>query len=335
MKKVIVIKSRNATVTNNNFDIIIEAAKEKGIFVKVCNSVKEAKREGSKDDVYALSGSHDVLSLYYSGRKNIFHWVQGIIPEESYMRHGSRWRFMLLSWEEKLSLKHSKICAFVGEPMREHFEKKYGLSFSDYYIFPCFNTEINKTAFEREGKYTNNYFVYAGGLAVWQCFEKSLDIYKKIEYWGIPNTKMIVLTKDQEKAERMMLDKGIKNYQTGFTTPEELPNILQDAKFGFVIREDSPVNKVATPTKISTYLSCGLIPIFGKSVETFRRFSESMDYTVMWDDSVAAYEKIRRFMSSPVDSDLIKAEYEHYFDVNYSRESHKREIGTIFKRMIE
>lgn len=335
MKKLVVILSPNATVTKNNFEIIIEAAKRKNIPVSVCESVKEAKYKGGKNDIYALSGSNDVLKLYFSGRKNIFHWVQGIIPEESFMRHGSTWRFKILSWEEKLSLKKSAVCAFTGEPMKEHFEYKYNLFFPNYYIFPCFNTDIDKTAFKAENKYKNNYFVYAGGLAVWQCFDKTLDIYKKVEDWGLPHTKLIVLTKDQDKAKQMMEAKGIRYYETGFTKPEELPSILKNAKFGFVIREDSPVNRVATPTKISTYLSCGLIPIFGKSVETFRRFSENMKYTLAWSGSDADYDRIKSFMTYEIKASDVQNEYSQFFDDNYSRERHIEAIGNVFKKMID
>lgn len=333
MRKVIVILSPNLTVTKNNFDIIIQAANKKGLQVLECHTVQEAEKVGGKNDIYVLSGSGDVLNLYYSGRKNIFHWVQGIIPEESFMRHNSWWRFKILSWKEMLSLKHSKVCAFVGEPMREHYEKKYHLSFPNYYIFPCFNTTLAPEAFNVKDKYENNYFVYAGGLAVWQCFAETLDIYKKIEDWNIPNTKLIVLTKDQDLAKQMIETKGIRYYTTGFTTPEELPKVLKDAKFGFVIRKESPVNRVATPTKISTYLSCGLIPIFGEAVETFKQLSEKMRFKVAWSGSDVDYSIVRDLMTSNIDYNDVLKEYNQFFEDNYSRDKHIEKIGELLEKI--
>lgn len=44
---------------------------------------------------------------------------------------------------------------------------------------------------------------------------------------------------------------------------------LADVKFGFVLRNDVPVNRVATPTKLSSYLSAGVIPVFSKYLKDF------------------------------------------------------------------
>ena len=336
MKKIIVIPSQNVTVTANNFDILTEAANKSGLDVVTVKSVKEALKVGNRKDVYIASGAAEIIRLSIKGRKKTLFWVQGIVPEESLMRNNSKVHFYILSRMEKYAIKHAGYPLFVSEPMREHYENKYGLKFNGkYYIFPCFNTSMDKWAFDAQNKYSNNYFVYAGGLAIWQCFEKTLDIYKKVEDWGIPKTKLIVLTKEQKKAAEMIEVRGIKNYETGFTTPDDLPNILKDAKFGFVIREDSPVNRVATPTKISTYLSCGLIPIFGKSVETFRRFSENMKYSVMWDDTDEVYEKIRGYMTNEIDTTDIRKEYANFFENNYSRERHLNALGDIIKTMVE
>lgn len=335
MRKLIVITSPNITVTKLNFDIIIEAGRLSGLSVVVCKSYKEAKQIGTRDDIYALSGNEKILLLLLNGRKNVINWVQGIIPEESFMRHQSRIRYKILSIEEKLALKYSRACLFVSEPMKEHFENKYSLRFNGKsYFFPCFNTNIDNSSFDSNTKYKNNYFVYAGGLAVWQCFDKTLDIYKVIEDWGLPNTKLIVLTKDKERAQQLISERNIKNYMIDYTTPENLPNILKEAKFGFVIRENSSVNRVATPTKLSTYLSCGLIPIYGKSVETFHRLSISMTYRVEWDDTLAAYNRVRDFMIEEIDPKLIKKEYLRFFEENYSRERHISSISMIINEML-
>jgi len=336
MKKIIIIRSPNETVTDNNFKILENAAKETGLHIVVCNSFKEAIKKSGRTDLCITSNNSDVLSLTIRRRTNILFWVQGIVPEESLMRHGNKVRFIILSLLEKYALLHSRYLAFVSEPMKEHFETKYGLHFDGkYYIFPCFNTELNISAFDNPNKYKNNYFVYAGGLAVWQCFEKTLDIYKKVEAWGLPCTKLIVLTRDQKKATEMIEARNIQNFNTGYTTPDKLPDILKDAKFGFVIREASPVNSVATPTKISTYLSCGLIPIFGESVEAFRRFSEKMKYTVCWDDSKAAYDKLLYFMTTDINAQQVFKEYASFFENNYSRERHTKALCSIIKQLVE
>ena len=335
MKNVIIITSPNVTVTANNFDVLQKAAIGISRAIPV-TTIKDALAVGKKRDLYITSVVGDIIKLALRGRKNVLFWVQGILPEESAMRHSSRLRFFLLSQMERFALSHSRYLAFVSEPKREHNEKKYKMSFEGkYYIFPCYNTTIYPETFYTENKYKNNYFVYAGGLAVWQCFEKTLEIYKTVEDWGLPNTKLIVLTKNKQQAEADIISKGIKNYEIGFTTPEDLPNILKTAKFGFVIREDSPVNMVATPTKISTYLSCGLIPIFGSSVETFRRFSEKMKYAVSWSNSADDFKKVKGFMTSEIKSEDVLSEYKQFFDLNYSSERHTEALRNIINGLID
>lgn len=323
----------NVTVTFNNFDIIRAAADNTHFRVIDYASYKSIKK-GSKDDIYVVSTFEDVIKVRLSGRKNIFFWIQGIIPEESFMRHKSFLRYWILSVGEYLALKCSKYHAFVSLAMRTHYQNKYKLRFDDHYIFPCFNAFIEQNAFfQDENKYKNNCFVYAGGLAVWQCFDQTLEIYKKIEEKNIPETKLIILTKDKYVAMKKIKEMDIKNFEINYFTPKELPLILASAKFGFVIREDDPVNRVSTPTKISTYLSCGLIPIYGNCIQSFAEMSADMKYAINWDNTNASYEKLISFMKSSIDAKDVFAEYNEIFCKYFSNEYHIKRIKDIFLKM--
>ena len=61
----------------------------------------------------------------------------------------------------------------------------------------------------------------------------------------------------KKKAKKL----GIKKATYGWANKEQLRKILAKMNFGFVLREPSPVNFVACPTKIYDYLICGVIPI--------------------------------------------------------------------------
>ena len=298
-----------------------EAAKRCGAEVLDNATLSLCKKQGTKDDVYIATTVDDVPVLYLIGRKKIFYWVQGILPEESNMRHKSWLRYIILCLQEYIALKMCYCPAFVSEAMKEHYMKKYKISFKRYYIFPCFNTDIVKDAFFSENKYKNNYFVYAGGLAVWQCFEKTLSVYKNFEELNLQNTKLIVLTGDQSTAETMIKEKGIQNYEIGFVKKEDLPSKLSCAKFGFVLREDTAVNRVSTPTKISTYLSCGLIPIFGSCINSFGSIAQDMTYVVSWGDDPASENRVSYFMSQPINPQSVFEEYHFVFDKYYNTEN--------------
>ncbi|MBR5907064.1 MAG: hypothetical protein IKZ50_01560 [Bacteroidales bacterium] len=323
-------KSCNATVTSHNFDIMNAAAAKCGCEVFDGVDLAFCKKKGSKFDIYVATTLSDVIGLYVRGKKKIFFWVQGIIPEESYMRHQSKLRLKVLSVMEKYALKSSKFIAFVSKAMEEHYNEKYKMSFQGKsMVFPCYNAYLDETAFTPKEKYKNNVFVYAGGLAEWQCFDEMLDIYRRIEEIT-PDTKLLILTKDKATATKKIEKRGIQNYEIGFVAKEELPQVLASAKFGFVIRKDNPVNKVSTPTKISSYLSCGLIPIFGDSIKSFKLQSEDMNYAIPWNMETNDLSGVLSMMKKDIDNADVLAEYKKVFDRYFSDDKYISEISNIF-----
>lgn len=330
----IIRPTSNVTVTFNNFNILSEAAISTGCLVNDNSNIHDALSK-PKSDIYIVTSMDDVIKLRLSGRRKIFYWVQGVVPEESYMRHHSRIRYAIISIQEFLALKFAKVIAPVSNAMLDHYKNKYHIKIDNSYVFPCFNTTLSKDAiFNDVSKYRNNIFVYAGGLAVWQCFDQTLEIYKRFEDLCLPNTKLIVLTKDKELAIEKIQKTGIRHYETNFVKPEELPTILSCAKFGFVIREDDPVNRVSTPTKISTYLSCGLIPIFGSCIHSFAEKSETMNYVAPWDGSSRCFERVKSFMESEIEADKVYKEYSALFNEYFSNRCHQENITKILKQMI-
>ena len=325
----------NTTVTEINFNILSQSASSVCKDVTDYCSMNEALRLGKSTDIYIVTAIIDVIKLFLRRRKNILYWIQGVVPEESYLRHHSKIRFWIISLGEFFALKFSKLCLPVSTSMIKHYKTKYHYDISNKsYVFPCFNTQMQPWAFDIDGKYTNNYFIYAGGLDVWQCFSETLDLYKKIEDKKIPHTKLIVMTEHKDQAVKEIESRGIKNYEVGFTTREDLPNYLAKSKFGFVLRKQSPVNYVSTPTKISSYLSCGVIPICGKSVASFLELSKDTKYAVIWDENNDGLKDIISLMETRIEVDEIKRDYNGFFSTTYSSEYHKKNISDQINRML-
>ena len=274
-----IIKCKNTTVTDYYLEVIKSAIK-KTTEVMTVNNINQAFT-GNKNDFYIVSTIIDALMLYLKEKKKILIWVQGVVPEESYMRNKNIARKIILEKIERYVLKHAKFVFFVSSEMKKYYELKYGLSFTDRcYIMPCFNTGIRKNAFYKKGKYENNIFAYVGSLSVWQKFDETVRCYKSIEDLGFPNTKLLVLTPDIENARKILIDLQIQNYEVDYVNNEILHDKLSDVKFGFIIRDDIVVNQVATPTKISSYLSCGVIPIYSTCLKDFHRASKDIRYKI-------------------------------------------------------
>lgn len=324
----------NSTVTSNNFDIIHKAGILSGLKINDFCTIKDAIKNGRKNDIYVATSVIDVIKLHFFNRQKIFFWVQGIIPEESFMRNDSLIRKYILSLFEKIALNKSLVCSFVSKTMEDHFKTKYGLKPKcKPYIFPCFNTEIYKGAFFNPVKYKNNCFVYAGGLAKWQCFEETLRVYKYFEDLNMPDTKILILTKDTKIAKEKVLEIGIKNYIIDYVNKDDLPFVLSEAKFGFVLRENHVVNQVSTPTKISTYLSCGVIPIYGSSILSFENLAKQMKFAIKWDGQIENYLNVEEKMKYQFKAAEVYEEYLNIFETSFSSTLHIQNLSQIFSKL--
>ena len=224
----------------------------------------------SDADVVVTIEAKDFLKvkLLKPGHKQI-NWYQGIVPEEAMMMFNSSWRKVLWEFFERCTLSKATLNLFVSEAMRQHYIRKYGYKGKQDLIIPCYNKQLNKAAFFIEKKYTGPSFVYAGSLAAWQCIDETLQIYKGVED-AIPEASLTLLTADQEKALELVKKYEIRNCEVRFCKLALLDAELSKYKYGFLIREPHIVNKVATPTKMNSYLALGVIPVFSNVIEAFK-----------------------------------------------------------------
>lgn len=316
----------NDIVTGYYLNIIKSALEKAG--EKVDNSYSWEKIKIGRDDIAVVAHSLDALKMIL-GRHKYFLWCQGIWPEESYLKHKSKLRLFVLSFLERLAITHASYLFFVSEQMKNFYEKKYHLSFkNNYYIMPCVNDIIHEKSFSNE-KYKTNIFCYAGALSKWQCFEKTIELYKQIED-KYPSSKLMLLVRDKEQAILYLKKYKIKNYEIDFVPVSDLPKKLLSVKFGFLLRENDPVNHVATPTKLMTYLGNGVIPIYSNSLSTLNGFLSNTRYKVCYknDNDISAIEEM---MHMDIAYSEVKAEYMQIYDDNFNKEKHINELSKAFR----
>ncbi len=319
----------NQAVTSFYVDIITEALQSLGYETEKKNALTYDKDNFG----IVIVTAKDYKLAKKCGYRHILLWLQGLPPEESFMRNHSYLRKFILSIRDRNALKHSNLVFLVSEKMREFLENKYRISFKNkYMIMPCFNTELDKASFSVPEKYEKNVFTYTGSLASWQCFEQTARLYSQIEQ-ALPDCRFDVYTSEKAEAEALLKKYGVKNYRIDFVTPSELTERLKCCKFGFVLREDDPVNNVATPTKFSTYLSNGVIPIFSSCIDGFYRATQDMKYVVALDSFTP--DKVFQFCKSPVNVDELTAEYVKLFDTYYNRQLYVENISNFIKNYIQ
>lgn len=257
----------NGVVTDVYLKTIGEAFECLGFDVNYTHNLSD--HDARKDDVYVVAVAPSVMRLRKKGAKHIVFWAQGIWPEESYMRNRNKVSYWMCGLIEKHALKEAERVFAVSNAQVRHYEKKYRLPLKGKtYVMPCSNESMHEESFCSEGKYDNPVFIYAGSLAKYQCIDMMLDAFSRIQQVE-PKSSLLFYTEQQEEARVLVEQHNLDNVTIGYAPPDELNAVLAKAKYGFVIRDDSAVNRVATPTKISSYISNGVIPVYSRSLEAF------------------------------------------------------------------
>lgn len=316
---VYVVRCNNSIVTDYYLDIIGEMLSE------FKENVENYHDEivVNKRDIIIVATVIDFIKIYKRGYRKIIFWMQGIEAEESYLNHKSNIRKIVLNMMTKFALRNAVAVFYVSKAMQEYEENKFRIDTkSKSFIMPCFNISDNKEIYFDDNKYKNNVFTYVGSLSKWQCFEETLEFYKEIEK-KISNTKLCIYTFEKEKAKKIIEKKEIQNYTVDCVKPDELTEKLCEVKFGFVLRKDIAVNNVATPTKLSSYLSAGVIPIFSECLLDFTEKTKNMQYVIPVNEKMEIPQRLKIMIDSKLDCEKVKTEYDCLFSTYYNPSYYK------------
>lgn len=244
---------------------ILQVGFEKsGSIVYRSSTLKDVRKY---DKVLTIEAKWFFIAKLINPKANIMNWFQGVVAEEAYLTSNSKIRKELWHFFESFTLRYSKFNIYVSNEMKSYFETRYVVGSKKYFVMPCFNKEL-KIELINKVKYKTPSFVYAGSLAKWQCVEKTLELYSLIEK-SLINSSITLLTKETKLAEVLVKKYKIKNYVIKYVSLDELDLELSKYKYGFILRDDHIVNNVATPTKMNSYLSVGVIPIFSNVIVDF------------------------------------------------------------------
>ena len=310
----------NVVVLNVYLDVIKEALVRLNYeceYIKDFNGV-------SKQDLIVFPMGKDAFKYYFKGYRNFILWQQGATGAESFMRHGSKIRSGILNYMDCFAMKRAKMIFYVSQYMQEYYEKMAHTSFEHKaYVMPCFNEVLDKELLEKKD-YSKKVFTYVGSLDLWQCFNETVDIYAEIEK-RIPDVFFKVLTFNTEKAKEIIKAKNITNYSVACVPKEQVKSELENATYGFIIRHDIEVNRVATPTKISSYLSAGVLPIYSTCLKDFhaQAHGKAFAYALNPKEDI---DGLIQFINSDLDKSLVQQEIDDLFSTYYSKDYHVSNI---------
>jgi hypothetical protein len=232
--------------------------------------------------------------LRYPGNKKI-NWYQGITPEEAMMVYNNPLRKLLWRIFERVALSKSSLNIFVSESMRNHYGSIYHFQGQNYFIMPCYNQQITADSFETRHKYDHPTFVYSGNLSAWQCIDQVLAIFRDLEQ-SLPGARLLILTAEKNQAMEKTRAFKLNNIKIEYIAPEQLGDYLKHYKYGFLLRQDHIVNRVATPTKMNTYLAHGVIPIYSNVIASFQEHMELGGYGIPLASSLPRAQVIKAIL---------------------------------------
>lgn len=311
-------------------DVILESFKRYIEQVIFTNSLKNVNKE---DIIFTVTAKYFFQAkLKYPINKTVF-WAQGVIPEEYLLNNQKNLKYFLKNLIEYVSIKYSDLLFLVSDAMKQHYNSKYSLKLSDednLVIMPCFNSYYrSKNVLTNRKRYSVPSFVYAGSMAAWQGIDEMLNIFKEIQN-ELSGATLTLLTGDKETAYEKIKTFEVQNVEVDYVKLKDLEQKLSEFKYGFLIRDDIAVNNVATPTKMSSYLAAGLIPVYSNSVNDFIKNINLSGYSVVLDANAGTKSKadeICEFDKKEIDINLLNNRIKSVFDTYYNIEKYKTVIN--------
>ena len=299
----------NGIVTDAYLNAIGDTFRRLGYRVQYTYSVNDCP--GTTSDIFVVAVAPSAVKLLAKGKKNIVFWAQGVWPEESFERHKSCIRFAACSFVEKRALSRAKRVFVVSSAQQHHYEEKYSIDLSNKtFVMSCSNEPFHREAFFTSGKYQHPVFLYAGSLAKYQCVDLMLDAFGRAQR-VLPDARLLFYTRQQEEAKRLVEDHGLENVEIDYKTQDELSAAIAAVKYGFVIRDNSIVNRISTPTKISTYIANGIIPIYSSSLLSFSESAEGLMRIPYEQDTFV--ESLQSIESRSIEPKEVLSQYEDYY----------------------
>jgi len=227
-----------------------------------------------------MFGFYSAVISKFSGVTN-FYDCHGFRYEEIVLAKGDNYSRLLYDFEhnlEKYTLKNSDEVIAVSNKMRDYIEELVSVK---TWLVPM---GINKNIFHFNGslsqKLRNKFklngkkvLIYSGNFSRYQCFD-----YMKLFFRGINELSkdyhFIVLVPPKERRNVTKFFSDSKNLPLSILSVkhENVKYLLSASDLGIMLREDSIVNKLASPTKFAEYLGSGIPVLSTAFVGDFSEF---------------------------------------------------------------
>lgn len=266
-------------------------------------------------------------------RAILVHWFQGIeAVERRFLHKGLRgWgRWVLWTLMERVLLRRARVKLFVSQQMRDFLHDMEGPGQTSL-VIPCYNVNLGDISASDPHRYRRINMVYAGSMYPWQCVSESLQAYRAVRERR-PDASMTIFTREVGSARQMCQDMGLEGVQVETVSPAQLLERLKEFSFGFILRDAMAINEVSTPTKFSSYLGAGVIPIMTKATPALTSMASFTPFQITV-ETPAETNIIARNVLTISDSALVPTtvakSYQEIFELYFNDTLNQRKIAKI------
>lgn len=191
-----------------------------------------------------------------------------------------RWRSARLVESRRLAAQHAAGALFVSDPLQALCAPLLGDKSTA--VIPCVASQKDmyfdrglrqKTRAALSLSEDVTVFVYSGSLVAYQCFPQTVDLFRSI-HAARPKTHLLVMTPQKAEADTILSRLPDGSYTSLSARYQEVNAYLNAADLAFMLREDTPVNQVASPTKFAEYCLAGLPVIMTYAVRDSARTAD-------------------------------------------------------------
>lgn len=295
--------------TNYYVNLIKDCLIDRGYTYAVVHKLSDMK---NPDVILTITERYFLCSKLRFPKVKTIYWSQGVSAEEAKIGiHGGKslLRYFFRRVVEPIAIKRSDILFCVSDRMVKYYKEEYGLrDKGQIIVMPCYNLQPSKLGDSQ--RYNSPTFVYAGNISKWQCIDEMLEVYSIVEK-KLPSSKLVIYSANKEEFKKLISNYGIKNYEIKFVSVDALGEEMLNYKYGFVIRDKHIINQVATPTKLNSYLSSYLIPIFSDGVDAFIENIDLGEFTLIAKCPLCANEIANQIITF----EMGKHNYSDYIDI--------------------
>jgi len=191
-----------------------------------------------------------------------------------------RWRSENLVENRRIAAQHAAGALFVSEPLQALCATL--LSEKPTAVIPCvaskevmhYDPDLRRStraALSLSDDVT--VFVYSGSLVAYQCFSETVELFRSV-HASRPQTHILVMTPQKVQADAILSRLPNGSFTSLSAHYREVNAYLNAADLAFMLREDTPVNRVASPTKFAEYCLAGLPVIMTDAVRDSARIAD-------------------------------------------------------------